>query len=59
MYKVSVGGEFMFYRVVRFEVSGWVCGSWFPVDPYFQLYLSADSCHIKGIYYFLCLQYWV
>ena len=41
MYKVSVGGEFIFYRVVRFEVSGWVCGSWFPVDLYFQFfYLS-------------------
>jgi hypothetical protein len=44
MYKVSVGGEFVLYRVVRFEGSGCVCGSWFPVGLYFRVFLSPDYC---------------
>jgi hypothetical protein len=44
VYKVSVGGEFVFDRVVRFEVSGCVCGSWFPVGLYFRVFLSPDYC---------------
>jgi len=45
---VSVGREFMFCWVVRFGVSGCVCGSGFPI---YRVFLSPDNYHVKESYF--------